>query len=44
MLIIVTEGYLSSWNCRRELYAALALTRPFIPIHEADTAKATPYP
>ena len=43
-LVFLSCGYFESWNCRRELYAALALTRPFIPIHEADTAKATPYP
>ena len=38
-LIFLSAGYFRSWNCRRELYAALAANRPFIPIHEADVAK-----
>ena len=38
-LIFLSAGYFRSWNCRRELYAALAANRPFIPIHEADAAK-----
>ena len=38
-LIFLSAGYFRSWNCRRELYAALAANRPFILIHEADAAK-----
>ena len=38
-LVFLSAGYFKSYNCRRELYAALASSRPFVPIHEADTAK-----
>ena len=38
-IIFLSSGYFRSWNCRRELYAALASVRPFIVVHEADTAK-----
>ena len=38
-IIFLSAGYFRSWNCRRELYAALASKRPFIVVHEADTAK-----
>ena len=38
-LVFLSTGYFKSFNCRRELYAALASNRPFIPIFEADAAK-----
>ena len=38
-LVFLSAGYFESWNCRRELYAALASDRPFIAVHEADTSK-----
>merc|ERR550514_1853618 len=38
-LVFLSAGYFKSFNCRRELYAALASNRPFIPIHEADVDK-----
>ena len=38
-IIFLSAGYFESFNCRRELYAALASTRPVITVHEADTAK-----
>ncbi|EOD07315.1 hypothetical protein EMIHUDRAFT_198748 [Emiliania huxleyi CCMP1516] len=38
-LVFLSAGYFKSFNCRRELYAALASNRPFIPIFEADAAK-----
>ena len=38
-LVFLSVGYFKSFNCRRELYAALASNRPFIPIFEADPAK-----
>ena len=38
-LVFLSAGYFKSFNCRRELYAALASNRPFIPIYEADVAK-----
>jgi len=38
-LVFLSVGYFKSRNCRRELYAGLALDRPFIPIHEADVEK-----
>ena len=38
-LVFLSAGYFKSFNCRRELYAALGSNRPFIPIHEADEAK-----
>ena len=38
-LVFLSVGYFKSPNCRRELYAALASDRPFIPVYEADTAK-----
>ncbi|EOD35913.1 hypothetical protein EMIHUDRAFT_110524 [Emiliania huxleyi CCMP1516] len=38
-LVFLSAGYFKSFNCRRELYAALGKDRPFIPIFEADVAK-----
>ena len=38
-LVFLSAGYFRSFNCRRELYAALGSNRPFIPIFEADAAK-----
>ena len=38
-LVFLSAGYFKSFNCRRELYAALASNRPFTPIFEADVAK-----
>ena len=38
-LVFLSAGYFRSFNCRRELYAALGSNRPFIPIFEADPAK-----
>ena len=38
-LVFLSVGYFKSPNCRRELYAALASDRPFIPVYEADTTK-----
>ena len=38
-IIFLSAGYFKSWNCRRELHAALASKRPFIVVHEADSAK-----
>jgi len=38
-IIFLSAGYFKSFNCRRELYAALASKRPFIAVHEADVAK-----
>ena len=38
-IIFLSAGYFKSFNCRRELYAALASMRPFIAVHETDVAK-----
>ncbi|EOD23669.1 hypothetical protein EMIHUDRAFT_239307 [Emiliania huxleyi CCMP1516] len=38
-LVFLSAGYFKSFNCRRELYAALGSNRPFIPIQEADVDK-----
>ena len=39
VLIIVTEAYLMSWNCRRELIAALKQRKPLLLLRESDASK-----
>ena len=39
ILIIVTDQYLSSWNCRRELLAAFDACKPLLLLMETDTDK-----
>ena len=38
-IIFLSKGYFNSANCRRELYTALAASKPIVVIQEADEAK-----
>jgi len=39
MVVIVTEGYISSFNCRRELVAMFKLNKPLVCVLESDPDK-----
>lgn len=39
VVVLVTEGYISSWNCRRELCAMFKQTKPIVCVLESDPDK-----
>jgi hypothetical protein len=35
-IVFISKDYFKSWNCRREIYAAVRLGKPFVVIYEGD--------